>query len=480
MIRKISAKYTAMSAPVKASLWFTICSVLQKGITLLSTPIFTRILTTEQYGVYSVYQSWYFILNIFVTLQLYLGVYNNGMTKYPEDREGFTSSMLGLSSTITIAMFGVYLIGRSIWDSIFELAPIYIYAMFLEFLFAPAFNFWSSSQRYDYKYKKLVVATLFMSISSPLLGVCAVFATEYKAEARVLSYVAIQIIMGIVFYIHIMRKGKRFFDLKYWKFGLAFNIPLIPHYLSTMILNQSDRIMINNMIGTGEAAIYSVAYQISMMMTIITTAINNSFVPYTYKELKDNRNENIKNNAQFLLVVVGIACLLVTAFGPEIIWIFASKSYYNAIWVIPPVAISVYFMFLYPLFANIEFYYEKTKFVAIASSLAAILNLILNYIFIPMYGYYAAGYTTLVSYIVYSCAHMFVYKNIVRTKLNDRSIYDLKFIFAFSIVMIIAMICMTITYKFTIVRYSVIGITMLLIIVNRNKIVQRWREIKRK
>ena len=58
-------KYKDMSQPVKASFWFTVCNILNKGIALISTPVFVRILTTDEYGDYSVFQSWYSILVIF-------------------------------------------------------------------------------------------------------------------------------------------------------------------------------------------------------------------------------------------------------------------------------------------------------------------------------------------------------------------------------------------------------------------------------
>lgn len=479
-VKSLLKKYSGMSEPVKASIWFTICSVLQKGITLLSTPIFTRLLTTEQYGVYSVYQSWYFIINIFATLNLYAGVYNTGMTKFSDDRPRFTSVMLGLSTTLTVVLFLVYVSFEKFWLSIFDLAPVFMYAMFLEFVFAPAYSFWAAEQRFDYKYKKLVIVTLFIAVASPVLGIIAVLICEDKASARVLSYVLVQVFVGAILYTHIFKKGKKFWDKEYWKYALSFNIPLIPHYLSTMILNQSDRLMINRMIGTGEAAIYSVAYQVAMMMSIITTAINNSYVPYSFKEFKEKKTEGVKRTSIFLLILVGLSCFLAIAFGPEIISIFASKEYHDAIWVIPPVAISVYFMFLYPLFANVEFYYEKTKFVAVASTLAAILNLVLNYIFIPVYGYYAAGYTTLASYIVYSFAHMFFYKRIVKKEMQGNNVYDLRFIFAFSAFLLVGMIGITITYNYVLVRYSIIALILLLAFVMREKIVMQLKSIRRK
>ena len=74
MIKLLKEKYGKISIPVKASLWFVICSILQKGIALITVPVFTRLMTTEQYGFFSTYTSWYSIILVFTSLNLYYGV----------------------------------------------------------------------------------------------------------------------------------------------------------------------------------------------------------------------------------------------------------------------------------------------------------------------------------------------------------------------------------------------------------------------
>lgn len=455
MSNKLLEKYHKIPAPVKASLWFTICNIIQKGISLLSMPIFTRLLTTAQYGEYTNYQAWYQIISIFATLNLYYGVFNNGMTKYPDDRDRFTSSMTGLTTVLTAALFVVYIIAPSFWNGVLDLSSLYVFAMFIELFFVPAFNFWAAKERYDYKYRKLVVVTLIMAFGSPILGVLTVLNTEYKAEARVLSYVFVQVCIGLFFYIYNMVRGKTFYVRDYWKFALVFNIPLIPHYLSSQILNQADRIMIANMIGKGEAAIYAVAYNVGTIMQIVITAINNSFTPYMYKSIKSREYEGIYRNSRIILSLVGFACIGAMALGPEIIRIFASRDYYDAIWVIPPVACAIYFKFLYPLFSTVEFYYEKTGFVMIASCLGAVANIILNYIFIKIYGYYAAGYTTLFCYILYSFAHYFFQRKVAAEHEIQSALFDMRYILLFSAFMLAAMVFMLFLYPYRILRYLV-------------------------
>ncbi len=480
LLNKVVGIYKGLSAPVRATLWFTVCSVAQKGISLLTTPIFTRLLSSEQYGRFSVYQSWYAIISIVATLNLFAGVYNNGLTKYPDKRDELTASFQGLSTTVTAILLLVYLINVDFWNGLLKMPTIFVLAMFVEMLFVPAYSYWTVGQRYDYKYKGIIVVTLVLAMGSPIISVIAVLSTEHKAEARVLSFALVQAAVGIVFYIYNIYKGKRFFSAQYWKFALSFNLPLIPHYLSMTLLNQSDRIMISRMVGESEAAIYSVAYTISMLMNIITNAINNSFIPYTYKSLKEKKYDGIRTNANFLLILVGGASVLAMAFGPELVKIVGTEEYYDAIWIIPPVAASVYFMFLYPLFGNVEFFFEKTKFVMVASCIGAAVNLVLNYIFIPIFGYYAAGYTTLFCYILFAVAHYFFHMKTLRMELPELGVlYNTRFILLFSAVVLAAMVGMVLTYKWTLVRYSIIAVLCVVAIVKRKLIVESIKALKK-
>ena len=478
--KTILSYYNNMSKPVKASFWFVLCNIMQRGVSLLSTPIFTRIMTTEQYGLYSVYNSWYSIILILATLNLSSGVYNNAITHYMDDRDEITSSFQGLSTTVTLILVAVYLVGMGFWTDILELQPLLMLIMIVEIIFVPAYLFWTVGQRYDYEYRKIIPVTTILAVASPVLGIIAVLSTEYKAEARILTYSLVQIIIGIVFYVYNLKKGKKFYSRKYWKYALEFNIPLIPHYLSMTVLNQSDRIMISKMVGNSEAAIYNVAYTVAMLMNIINNAINSSFVPYTYKSLKNKNYDGLKKNTNLLLAFVGIMCILIMAFGPEVIALFATEEYYDAIWVIPPVAASVYFMFLYPLFSNVEFYYGKTKYVMYASCIGAVLNIALNYYFIRIFGYYAAGYTTLVCYIVFSFAHYILQRWIVKKeKIEAEEIYSTKFILLFSVVVLIAMLGMTVTYQHVIIRYFVIVVIAIGIIWKRNLIIKVVKDMRK-
>lgn len=457
MVQRSRERYESIPVPAKASLWFTVCNVVNKGLALLSTPVLTRILSQEQYGMFSVYQSWIAILTIFATMNLYQSAFMKGLVQYEDDRDALESSLLALSSLITVGTALFICLTYGFWGNVFKMSPFLAGTMFVEIFFVTAYEFWAARQRFGYKYRMLAFLSILMTVVSLGTGIGAVLLSEYKVEARVLADVVSKSSVGFILFILIMCRGRKLYDKRYWKYSLLFNLPLLPHFLSHFILNQSDRIMISTMIGSGQAAVYSVAYSISMMMLLVTGAVNNSYTPYTYQKIKENDIRSVKRNSTPLFLFVAVLCALTMAFGPEIVWIFAGEKYMDAVWIIPPVAASVYFIFIYSMFVNIEYYHKRTMGISGASFGCAALNLVLNCIFIKMFGYFAAGYTTLASYIALALIHFFFYHKIVRDSYGGEDVYDIKIIPAGMIVVFGGMVFMLIFRNYLPVRLGFVA-----------------------
>ena len=81
------------------------------------------------------------------------------------------------------------------------------------------------------------------------------------------------------------------------------SIPILPHYLSGVILNQGDRIMIDKMVGKEAVAYYGLAYSIGMIAQILVTAINSAITPWMYEKFKQKKNRKYEtNNNSFVFV----------------------------------------------------------------------------------------------------------------------------------------------------------------------------------
>lgn len=457
MITKRIRKGRELPIGVKATFWFLLCSFLQKGISVLSTPIFTRLLTTAEYGQYNIFYSWMNILTVFVTLNLYSGVYMQGIIKFEEQRDEFTSSLMGLMTTLTLAWIVMYCAFHEFWNQILSLTNIQMFSMLIMLWTTGIFNFWSMEQRVDLNYKPLVSVTLFVSLAKPLLGIVLVMHSTDKVTARIVGLLLVEIMSYTWMYVMQMRKGGKFFSWNFWVYAARFNLPLIPHYLSLNILSGADRIMIGKMIGKSEAGIYGLAYSVSQIMTLFNVALLRTVEPWLYKKIKLKEIREMERIVYPLFVAVALLNLLLIALAPEIVSIFAPYEYRNAIWIIPPVAMSVYFMFAYSFFAAFEFYYEKTRYIAVATILGAILNIILNYVFMDIFGYYAAGYTTLICYMVYAGFHYYFMKKICRLNLNGQG-YKTKMILGITFLFMLGGFGLLLTYNHLFIRYGVLGL----------------------
>ena len=481
-IKQLYKEYKNIPTATKAALWFVFCSILQKCISFITVPIFTRLMPTEEYGIYSTYLSWYSILTVICTLNLHNCVYINGVTRAEteEEKDAVAIPLLSLAATITVICFAIYLIFHQWFNQWMKLPTIIVCLIFVQILFEPPVLFWSIKQRFEYKYISLVICTIAMVVCNSGLGIIFVtLADRNESVARVISIVLVQIIFGGWFYLYFFKRGKKLFSTENWKHSLSVSLPLVPHGLSLSILSSSDRILIMSLIGASEAAIYSVAYSAGFVVNVLKNSIVDALRPWIYEKIKQKQFVEIREKTKPILIIVMAITFLFVAFAPEIIAVMAPKEYQDAIYVIPPVAASSFFTFLYNMFSAVSFYFEKTKKIMYASVSGAIINLILNFLFIPKFGYIAAAYTTLFSYMFFSVCHYLIMYKVCQEELNNVKIFDVKFIFILGILAILITIGFSFTYGNLYVRYTIIIVMIVAMIINRKMIKSAFAVIKK-
>lgn len=460
-------KYRSLPEQVRASFWFLVCAFLQRGISVITTPIFTRLLSTAEYGQFSVFNSWMGIIAAFVTLNLSAGVYSQGLVKFEDQRNVFSSSLQGLTLILVAAWTVVYLIFRDFWNGIFTLTTVQMLAMLVIIWGAAVFNFWSVEQRVDFKYRHVVLITIIVAIVRPGLGIVLVMHARDKVTARILGMAVVDFVAYIGLFVIQMRRGRTFYSVRFWKYALLFNLPLIPHYLSMTVLNSADRIMISKMVGAAEAGVYNLAYSISQIMTIFNTALFQTIEPWIYKKIKARDLSEIKGIAYSTLILIAAVNLLLMAFAPEVVAIFAPPSYYGAIYVIPPITMSVFFMYAYTFFATFEFYFEKTAYVTLATTTGAGLNVLLNWTFIPKFGYLAAGYTTLACYMIFAVFHYIFSTRLCREKMDGQRPCSSKRVLEITVLFVISGFTVLATYKYAPVRYMLLAVAFTALVAKR-------------
>lgn len=479
MINKIKEKWSKIPLTVKVSTSYAVCSILQNCLSFITLPLFTRLLTTEQYGQATIYGSWSGILMICITLNLAYGSFSTAMIKYENRRDEYITAIQGICILLTGIFFLVYFLFRGLWNRLFELPTFLVCTLVIEILCTNATNMWMGRNRFEFKYKKVVLLSLSMSILSPILSYILVMSTTEKGYARIIGNAFVNILIGFVIFIISIKKGKKLYNKEFWKYALGFNVPLLSYYISQAIFNQSDRIMISHMTGTDNAAIYGVAYNLAMVLTFVLNAINGSYVPWVYGKIKNGNGEENKQISIVLVLLMSLMILCVIWYAPEIITIMAGKQYAAAIYVVAPVSMSLLLLFYSQLFINVEFYYEEKKMLVYASIGAAVLNIVLNYILIPVFGFVAAGYTTLVSYIVFALSNYYAMKMVLKNRNLSDNLYDYKCLILIFVTFMLSGFLGVALYSWFILRMIITILILILIVLNRNKFLGTIEIIKK-
>ncbi len=444
-------KYSSNGKALKSGVWYTISNFIVKSIGFITTPIFTRLLTKTDFGLYNNYLSWLSIITIFVTLNMESTLIS-ARYDYENTFDEYIFSVLALSAFNTLCWTAVINVFPETFVSWFNLDRVYINGMMLYLFFIPAINLYQARERYYFEYKKSVALSLGLSIGTAVLSVILVTQLNNKLFGRIFGSIIPSVIIGIILYFFFLQNGKRI-RLRYWLYALPICLPYIPHLLSLNLLNHTDRVMITKWCSPEDTAMYSLAYTCGSMITLLMVSMNSAYAPWFGERINSGRYDEIRAFAKKYILIFALFAVGFMAIAPEALLIIGGKKYMEAKYVMSPIAMGCVCQFLYTLFVNVEQFKKKTAGMAMASATAALINLVLNMIFIPRVGYLAAAYTTLVGYMCLLLIHMFL---VYRLNLNQ--LYDYKLIGLVLVCMIFITIIMSILYSYTLVRYLIIAI----------------------
>lgn len=474
MLAKLKLKYANMSLQAKAAVWFTLCTFMQRGITMITTPFFTRLMPLDQYGAVSTFQAWQSVLSLVCTLTLYKALMNLYVRR--SDWERVLSSVTSLSVLSASVWLVVSLLFVDQFSGFLGMSKVLTVALFAMLVGQAVMDCWSLHQRYRYSYKAMVGVTLLLTALSSFIGLAGVVFVEPTAEARLVPLAAVTIIVGVALYIGVLRRGGCAFDKGAWLFALSFCIPLMPHYLSEFVLNSSDRLVINYLCGSGDVALYAVASSVSGLVGIITSAINASYAPYTYQKISSGETEELGHTTNVVLIAVVVTLLAIELFGTEIVWVFGGSQYLESATLIVPLCFGMYFSYLFQMFARVQEYYVRRMAVVIPSVLCAILNVVLNLALIPPFGYQAAAWTTAGCYFVFCLLHYAFYRGVCKEKGMD--IYEVGGILAITLLFIALSVAAFILGRAPIVKYATIFVLVCAGIAMRGKLKTWLFELK--
>lgn len=478
MMIKLASKIKKIPVEVKSATVYTFSTLFSRGLAIITVPIFTRLMSTSQIGIVNLYNSWYSMISAIATLSLTSGGYVVALREYENDRNGYQSSVLSLTSIIAVLLAITYFVNPTFWSRVLGLPKGLIVLMLIGFLFAPARDFWLARQRYEYKYKLSGIVMMGSALLASVLSILVVVKLSkidvtIVAEGRLYSNYIIIYGVSAVIWIYTFFKGRTFVNKEYWKLSLALSLPLVGYSISSQIMTVSDRMMISQMVDNSAVGIYSTLYTVSSLSLLVWQAVHSSFVPYIFRNIEKD-NSGIKRVSAQLMTFYAVVAILMTFLAPEIVKILATKEYYEAIYIMPPIAAGVFFTSFANLYSDIAVYYKKTKYVMYPAIIAAVSNLVLNYIFINLYGYMAAAYTTLFSYILFALFQGIWARKICKEHgIKTGTIYNDKFMIMLAIITTAISLIGILLYRHTFLRYCAIVILGVIIVFVGRKVMKK-------
>lgn len=435
---------------LKSTIWYLICNFIVSGINFIVTPVFTRLMSQEEYGMYSNFSSWVSIFQIVASLML-LSSFYSAKYDFKDEISAYISSMLYLGMFFQVILLLLTVLFQKWFVAVTMISASYLPLLFFYLLFYPATGFFQLEQRLNYEYKKSVFISLLTVISTVGCSVILVLNREDKLWGRIAGSKVPVILINAALIFYFLRRSPKL-ETKYWGYALKISVPFVIHSLGMTILSSSDRIMITSICGAKENSLYSLAYSCAAVMNMLISAITAAVDPWLLEKF-NQQDESAKGTTKLISVFILFCCTGAMLIAPELLLIMGGAKYQAAITVMPPVLLGTFFQYLYGIYANVEQFSKKTGGMAVATGAAAILNLTLNYIFIPIFGYSAAGYTTLVCYIVLSVIHYGITQRI-----GGGFLFDNRINFIIGLLGVAVVILMEIVYRHSFARIAMIGI----------------------
>lgn len=395
------------SPTLKSGIWYLLSDFAYKGLAFLTIPVFTRLLSVEEYGIVSVYTSVVAVMAIISGADLHAGI-GRAAIDFDEDYPKYLSSVLSLSFVVFLVGFLIIKAFSNTISSWVELSPDLVLLATIAGYGSFVFGFYNSHLLFQQKYKQKSVLHVIKAISEVVLAIIMILLiNKAKYYGRVYSSFIISTVFMVICFIIIFKKSKKIFFPKAWWYAIKIGIPLVPHSLSNIMLAQFDRMAIQALVGATETGLYSFAYNIGMIPLVFLGATNSAWVPWFYRQLQNHKHDKIKKAVKiyslaFLVITLGIMIL-----GPELALIMAPSDYLSGVKLVPVVVLSCFFQFLYTVYVNFAFYMKKTFAISIGTIMAGGINIVLNILMIPVFGYEIAAWTTVISYFCLFVFHWF-------------------------------------------------------------------------
>lgn len=408
-----------LKLPARAGIWNIISALVARGVGVVGTPIFTRLLTPTEYGLYPLYVTWLGVFTSVITLGLTSGAILRGLQRYEGRRVEFLSAAMGLF--LTVFGVGAVLI-LTFSEGISRLTGLstYLYGMILsEILLSGIIAFMLARQKYEYRYRASALINILSAIGTPVVSVLLVRYTPYHAEARIIGSLLVSAAIAIPLFYKMMRGHAKLYDGGIWRYLLSVSLPLMPHLLSSSLILRASEMVIARTHGSAALGKYSVAMSLGLALTVLTNGLGQVFAPWVLRKIREGRVELAREYVMLAVRGLVLTALLVLSVAPELLAILTPPAYHDSLPAVYPLMLSTVAMFVSNVSMSGGMYYERNARASLPTVLVAIISSLVAALLLPRLDYRWAGVFTLLGYTLLALLNSATFRRLSGERIAD-------------------------------------------------------------
>ncbi|WP_270640916.1 oligosaccharide flippase family protein [Longibaculum muris] len=400
--------------------FITIGTLASKLVVYFMIPLYTAVLTTEEYGSIDL---------IFTTSSLIMPVLSIEISnavmrylldeKYNENKVIFNCLIILLVSVITFIITSLFLININIFKEFYFYFCIY----YLSNLFNGFLQCIVRGKNYVKVYS---FAGIIQTISTVFFNILFLLKFDFKIKGYLMAYSLGAIISFVYLFViiinnRVIKFNHTSYDKKLMKEMMEYSIPLVPNSLLWWISNSSDKYMLTYFTELSTIGIYSVAYKIPTILSILSSIFISAWQISSVEDFGSEKNMKFFNNItnKYLYLTILLTSFILVILKPLCKLMF-SNDFYNAWRVIPILLIGYVYYNMSIFLGTIYTASKKTKMVLISTVIGSVINILFNFILIPYLNMYGAALATTVSYILIYIIRKIDSKKIMILNLNNR------------------------------------------------------------
>lgn len=467
-------RYSLKSVIIGSS-YYSFGFFLTKALSFILIPIYTRLLSPKDYGIIGFTNVLIQILTAIFIFSFH-GAQIRYYYEYKESKRDIGSFLFSINIFLFVLIGTIILLLHFYGEKLYYLLgikkiPFYPYIrialwiVFLQILNQMINSYYLGARKYKLCTLQQIFRFLFNATS------IIIFITILKRGA--IDYIYGMLTGNFIFFIiFVWGYIKNFylnFDFKYVKYALLFGGPLILHSLASVTQTTIDRFILERYVTLKELGIYTLGYQIGIVLNIIIVGINRAWQPNFFELMKTEKNNywvEINKFISIWLFGISLLCLMGLIWAKELILIFTPERYHSAIRIVPYIIFAYFLSGFYYIFSSPLFYYKKTGLIPIITIGAAIISVVSNLILVPKYGIYGAGISAIISFFTLSFLSYLLSYKFIKFKFN------VKYPIIFSIFLFLLFIFKTYNYSVVVKCFiSILYIIIAFIILKLHKII---------